>query len=183
MKFNKIKLKYIAKLNPPKSEINIIYDDKKDVSFLPMDKILGPNELDLSINKNIEEVYSGYTYFKENDIILAKVTPCFENGNIAIAKNLTNGVGFGTTELHVIRVNQNLYDNKFIYYCLQTEEFKSEAVSNMYGVGGLKRVPIEFLKEYKFLVPELEIQNKISRYLDCKINQINNLIKSKKRLI
>ncbi|MFF3102999.1 restriction endonuclease subunit S [Viridibacillus arvi] len=183
MSFNEVKLKYIAHLNPSKSEINLSEIKEQVVSFLPMDKIISQNNLDLSLNKPIEEVYTGYTYFRENDIVLAKVTPCFENGNLAVAKGLTNKVGFGTTELHVLRVNEKFYDTEYIYYCLQLEDFKTEAVANMYGVGGLKRIPTEFLSEYKFLVPDLKKQISIRKYLNLKLKELSNLIKSKTKLI
>lgn len=183
MSYKEVKLKYIATLNPSKSELNLAAFQDKTVSFLPMDKIISPNNLDLSLEKTIEEVYSGYTYFRENDIVLAKVTPCFENGNIAIAKELKNGIGFGTTELHVLRVNEQLYDKEYIYYCLQIEDFKSEAVANMYGVGGLKRIPTEFLSEYKFLVPDLKTQVAIRKYLNLKLIEISSLIENKNKLI
>lgn len=183
MKFNEVKLKYIAHLNPSKSEIDLDENKEQVVSFLPMDKIISSNYLDLSLNKTIEEVYSGYTYFRENDIVLAKVTPCFENGNLAIARGLTNEIGFGTTELHVLRVNEKFFDTEYIYYCLQLEDFKSEAVANMYGVGGLKRIPTEFLSEYKFLVPDLDTQIRIRKYLNLKLNEISSLIGNKTKLI
>lgn len=183
MSFKEVKLKYIATLNPSKSELNLAAFKNKAVSFLPMDKIISPNNLDLSLEKTVEEVYSGYTYFRENDIVLAKVTPCFENGNIAVAKELKNGIGFGTTELHVIRVDEQLYDKEYIYYCLQLENFKAEAVANMYGVGGLKRIPTEFLSEYKFLVPDLKTQVAIRKYLNLKLTEISSLIENKNKLI
>lgn len=183
MSFKEVKLKYIATLNPSKSELNLAAFKNKTVSFLPMDKIISPNNLDLSLEKTVEEVYSGYTYFRENDIVLAKVTPCFENGNIAVAKELKNGIGFGTTELHVLRVDEQFYDKEYIYYCLQLENFKAKAVANMYGVGGLKRIPTEFLSEYKFLVPDLKTQVAIRKYLNLKLTEISSLIENKNKLI
>lgn len=183
MNFRDVKIKYIAKLNPSKSELNLRELKGQPVSFLPMDKIIGPNKLDLSLNKLIEDVYSGYTYFKENDIVLAKVTPCFENGNLAVARGLTNKIGFGTTELHVLRVNDKKFDTEYIYYCLQLDNFKSEAVANMYGVGGLKRIPTEFLREYKFFIPDLKTQKKISKYLTTKLEEVSKLIESKLKMI
>lgn len=179
--FESIKLKYIAKLNPSKSEINNLEDI--EVSFLPMEKIIGPNKIDLSIVKNLEVVYSGYTYFKNGDIVLAKVTPCFENGNIAVVEGLKNEIGFGTTELHVLRVDQKHFNTKYVYYCLQSEDFKTEAVANMYGVGGLKRIPTEFLSEFKFLVPAKHLQDKIVNYLDSKLFKLDKIIENKIKLL
>lgn len=162
------RLKDTCTINPNKSEIRA---DNIEVTFLPMEKIISTGVIDTTTTKNITEVYSGYTYFREEDLIIAKVTPCFENGNIAIAKGLCNGIGFGTTELHVLRVKEG-FDNKFIFYVLQSNRFKLEGIAAMYGVGGLKRIPTDFIKNFKFAVPDINEQQMISRYLDKKTAQI-----------
>ncbi|WP_368650216.1 restriction endonuclease subunit S [Bacillus inaquosorum] len=180
-KWSDVKLKYIAEINPSKSELLKI--DDTEVTFIPMENILAPGNVDLSIKKSLADVYNGYTYFKEDDIIVAKVTPCFENGNIAIMEGLSNGIGFGTTELYVVRINKNKYNNKFFYYALQSDEFKKEAISNMYGVGGLKRIPLEFIRNYKFKVPQIQVQNKVVEFLSNKTESIMHLINHKERLI
>jgi len=107
------KLKYVMDFEPPKSEVV-----KKDIecTFLPIEKLKN-GSLNTDTTKIIEEVYSGYSYFKENDIVMAKVTPCFENGNIAIAKGLTNGIGFGTSEIFTIRATK--INPRFLFYRLQ----------------------------------------------------------------
>ncbi|HDX9578404.1 TPA: restriction endonuclease subunit S [Bacillus pseudomycoides] len=166
------RLKNAVFLNPNKSEVNLNLNQK--VTFLPMENILEPGKIDISLEKELCEVYSGYTYFRNEDIVMAKVTPCFENGNIATVDNLVNRIGFGTTELHVLRVRKGHF-NKFYYYLAQSEPFKQEGVSTMYGVGGLKRIPTEFVSNYKFAVPPLEEQIEIANYLDFKCNQISNL--------
>ncbi|MDA2412454.1 restriction endonuclease [Bacillus cereus] len=180
-KWSDIKLKYVAEINPSKSEISTI--DDTEVTFLPMENILAPGNVDLSLKKLLKDVYNGYTYFKENDLIVAKVTPCFENGNIAIVQGLSNEIGFGTTELYVVRVDKEKYNNKFFYYALQSDDFKKKAVSNMYGVGGLKRIPLEFMRNYKFKVPQIQVQNKVVEFLDHKIESIQHLICDKERFI
>lgn len=158
-------------LNPSKNEVSDVRD--REVTFLPMENILAPNKVDISIKKKIEEVYNGYTYFKEEDLVLAKVTPCFENGNIAVMQNIENGIGFGTTELHVLRSKkqQNIY---FYFYLAQSAPFKQQGVSTMYGVGGLKRIPNEFILNYKFGMPPLKEQNEIADFLNLKCKEIEN---------
>ena len=165
------RLKYALILNPSKNEVSSI--ENINVTFLPMENILAPNEVDISIKKKIEEVYNGYTYFKNNDLVLAKVTPCFENGNIAVMENMENGIGFGTTELHVLRprTKQNI---SFYYYLAQSGPFKQQGVSTMYGVGGLKRIPNEFVLNYEFGMPPLAEQNEIVDFLNCKCREIQN---------
>lgn len=167
-------LKYTIQINPSKSEIDLNSNQK--VTFLPMENILEPGRVDLSLEKDLAEVSSGYTYFKNQDIVLAKVTPCFENGNIAIVDNLLNGIGFGTTELHVLRVKKGHY-NRFYFYLVQSERFKQEGVSTMYGVGGLKRIPTEFVSNYKFAAPPLVEQVEIANYLDVQCARISDLLR------
>ena len=94
--------------------------------------------------RKFSEYVSSYNIFENGDILLAKVTPCFENGNIALVNNLTNGIGFGTSEIFVIRsLEANV---KFIFYYLQGEHFRQRAIATMTGVGGLKRVSPTFMK-------------------------------------
>ncbi|WP_444979297.1 hypothetical protein, partial [Aeromonas caviae] len=85
-------------------------------TFLPMEK-LRTNAVTLDETRPIHEVYGGYSYFSDGDILIAKVTPCFENGNIAVANGLVNGIGFGSTEINVLRVNGKGH-NRFLYYRL-----------------------------------------------------------------
>lgn len=99
-----IPLKFLVNLNPKKSELDEIYRDKV-CSFVPMEK-LKRDSICLDEEKKVSEVFDGYTYFLNEDILLAKVTPCFENKNIAIAKNLVNGMGFGSTEIYVLHREQ-----------------------------------------------------------------------------
>ncbi|MCC0769942.1 restriction endonuclease subunit S [Bacillus pacificus] len=167
-----MRLKNAILLNPNKSEVDL--NSNRKVTFVPMENIIEPGKIDVSLEKELSDVYSGYTYFKDEDIVMAKVTPCFENGNIAIANNLVNEVGFGTTELHVLRAREKQC-NKFYYYLVQSEPFKQEGISMMYGVGGLKRIPTDFVSNYKFAAPPLDEQIEIANYLDSKCIQISNL--------
>lgn len=170
------KIKHCVIFNPCYSE-NL----KKDtlVSFAPMDCLTNCN---LNCKEStIEKISSGYTYFAEEDIIMAKVTPCFENGNIAIAKNLLNRIGFGTSELYVFRAKN--INNKFLLYFLQNRIFKDMAISTMYGTGGLKRVSSNFVKNYKFGFPRKNEQQNIADYLDKKCSEIDIVISEKEQLI
>lgn len=175
------RLKYLARINPNKSEIRQTLPNA-EVTFVPMEKIISTGVIDYSLTNTIENLIGGYTYFKDQDIIIAKVTPCFENGNIAIAEGLLNGIGFGTTELHVIRCKSDV-SNRFLFYCFQSDEFKRKGVSEMYGVAGLKRIPTDFVLNYRIQLPKIIEQNQIAKFLDKKTSEIDSLIADKEKLI
>ena len=102
------RLKYCCdKINPTKKEIRTL-PLSTEVSFLPMENIDTKGNFDLSINKPLSEVIDGFTYFKDLDILLAKITPCFENRKGCLVSGLKNSVGFGTTEFHVLRANKSI---------------------------------------------------------------------------
>ena len=148
------------------------------VSFLPMECVK-QGFLVIEKEAELQDVKNGYTYFRENDIIMAKVTPCFENGNIAIAKGLLNNVGFGSSELYVFRPHK--ISVPFLFYFLQNTIFKNQAQSVMYGTGGLKRVPSEFIKNYQFACPPQSEQQAIAEYLDNKCSKIDTIIQDKQQ--
>lgn len=166
------KLKYLAKLSPSKSEITCNHEES--CSFIPMEK-LKLNTLILDEIKQIKNVYSAYTYFRDEDLLIAKVTPCFENKNFAIAKNLVNSIGFGSSEIYVLRAYNNLF-NKFLFYRLQEQNFMEIAISKMSGTGGLKRVPSEFINNFQLALPPLCEQQKIADYLDTQTAKIGQAI-------
>ena len=164
-------------LNPSKSELSGL-DDDIDVSFVPMtcvDPELGKIK-NFGIRK-LFEVRKGYTYFKEGDVLFAKITPCMENGNVAIAQNITNGIGFGTTEFHVVRVLEKVLP-KWVYYLFRTKGFRDIAKGNMTGTAGQRRVPKSFLEQYEIPLPLLPEQRRIVTYLDslqAKVDELKGL--------
>lgn len=156
------RIKYIAELTPKKSEV--LNTDQRLCTFVPMEKLkLG--SLIKDEEKPISEVIGGYTYFKDGDLLLAKVTPCFENKNMVVASGLKNGIGFGSSEIYVLRTN-NRISNQFLYYRLQEEQFMELGTGAMTGAGGLKRVPSDYLNNFIFALPPLEEQFIIGEYLD-----------------
>lgn len=178
--WNVIPLKHLVALTPKKSGIN-----KKRMSehcsFIPMEK-LKLNSLKLDETKLISEVYDGYTYFENEDVLIAKVTPCFENKNMAVAKNLINGIGFGSSEIYVLRTNLKL-NNQFLFYRLQEDSFMEIATAAMSGAGGLKRVPAEVINTFLAAFPSYEEQQKIANFLDHETAKINTLIAKQEKLI
>ena len=124
---------------------------------------------------------SSYNAFADGDIVLAKVTPCFENGNIAIVKELVGGKGFGSSELFVIRATGA--DRKFLFYYFQSSSFKQDGESSMTGAGGLKRVSPDVLRQHHVPFPGQDIQFLIANYLDRETARIDGLIAEKKRML
>ncbi|OBU28321.1 restriction endonuclease subunit S [Photobacterium kishitanii] len=175
-----VPLKYIAELTPKKSELEeSIMSDK--CTFLPMEK-LKLNSITLDETRTVKDVYDGYTYFRNGDVLIAKVTPCFENKNMAIAADLTNGIGFGSSEIYVLRPNDSI-NNRFLYYRLQEDNFMAVATGAMTGAGGLKRVPSETVNNFTIAIPTTNEQNQIAAFLDHETAKIDTLIGKQQQLI
>ncbi|GAF53263.1 restriction endonuclease subunit S [Psychrobacter sp. JCM 18900] len=175
-----VPIKHLAILNPKKSTLSqdLMSDE---CSFVPMEK-LKFNSLVLDEKKVIKDVYDGYTYFENEDILVAKVTPCFENNNTTIAKDLINGVGFGSSEIFVLRVNDKV-NNRYLFYRLLETIFISVATAAMTGAGGLRRVPAETINTYPIAVPDINEQTQIANFLDHETAQIDTLIEKQQILI
>ena len=171
------KLKHCAELSP-KCDFSKLSDDSI-IEYLPMEYV--KNGSFVSNTAKYAEVSSSLTPFEEGDIIFAKVTPCFENGNTAILKNISSGVGFGSSELFVVRP-QNI-DTVFLFYWLQNKGFVNAACSTMTGTGGLKRVSPTFVRNSCLVVPPLPEQQAISAHLDKQCAHIDNIIEKTKASI
>lgn len=169
----------IAFINPSKPKL----EDDDMVSFLGMAGVSESAKIISLETKNYCEVSKGFTPFVENDILVAKITPCFENGKGAFAKNLENGVGFGSTEFHVIR-SENLIDQGFLYYHTRSTRFRKTGEVNMTGTAGQKRVPTGFIESYAVQYPQnSDERSKIVDILstwDKAIELKENLIAEKK---
>ncbi|HCI6877815.1 putative restriction endonuclease S subunit [Klebsiella quasipneumoniae] len=157
------KIKYIALLTPKKSSVNFKNND--ECTFIPMEK-LKRNSLVTDESKLIRDVINGYTYFEDDDLLLAKVTPCFENKNIAVARGLVNNIGFGSTEIYVLRPTEKIRVN-YLLYRLQEDNFIRTATGAMTGAGGLKRVPSDFLLNYPIAIPPKPEMDAIVAYINA----------------
>lgn len=150
--FNKnieyIKLSEIA-INPSKDEIYNL-DENTQVTFLSMQN-LGKGFINKQEKVIIKDFIEGYTYFAENDILIAKITPCMEHGKCAIARKLYNGIGFGSTEFNVFRIKDKRFSKEYIFSFLNRENIRQIAADNMVGTSGRQRVSREFYKN--LLVP------------------------------
>jgi type I restriction enzyme S subunit len=121
-----------------------------------------------------EQVKSGYTYFEENDVLFAKITPCMENGKAAIARGLLGGIGFGSTEFHVLRPHASVVP-EWIWLFVRQERFREDAKKSFRGGVGQQRVPQEFLEQYLIPLPPLEEQRRIVAHLQAVQEKINAL--------
>ena len=171
------KIKYVADFEPFCDFSNISKEDK--ISYVPMECIK-QGYFQPKIAK-YGELPNSLTRFQDNDIAMAKVTPCFENGNIAIMSNLKSKVGLGSSELFVFRAKKVI--TKYLFYWLQNKDFIEIACSTMTGVGGLKRVSSYFCKNCKMHIPSIEEQNRIADYLDKKCSKIDEIISKQQTVI
>lgn len=150
----------VAQVNPKKSEVRDLSEDTP-VSFVPM-AVLHENRESFTPTevKQLGEVVGSYTYFRDGDVLIAKVTPCFENGKAGIATGLTSGIGFGSSELYVVRAGEQTVP-RWLYHWLTTPDFRARATAKMTGTGGLQRVPRSVVEEEAIPLPPLEIQQAV----------------------
>lgn len=171
------RLKYISYLDPKCAIIHIT--DEDEVTFAPMECIRNDRRIARVAPKSNDN--GTYSSFMNGDIAIAKVTPCFENGNICVMENLVNGYAFGSSELFAIRPHSII--TRFLFYYMQSCCFVDGGVSTMTGVGGLKRVSSYYMKNAYIPIPPTHEQNSIAKYLDNKCSQIEKLIIEKEVLI
>ena len=172
-----VRLGDICELNPRKSEVKYF---EGDVSFVPM-AMISETDMYFSVQeqKPLKEVYTGYTYFRNDDVLLAKVTPCFENGKSGLAKNLENGIGFGSREFFVLRANSDRVLPEYIYYIINSNRFIIEGTPQMTGTGGLQRLTKDFVLNYPVSLPPLDVQRRIVSQTEEEIA----IVEENKRLI
>ena len=157
--YAKVPLGEICTINPRAKKSG--YSDEMAVSFVPMaavDERVGA--ITVREERPLAEVYRGYTSFEDGDILFAKITPCMENGKAALARNLTNGVGRGSTEFYVLRPGDRL-SAEYIYHFVRQPRFRAEAKRNFTGTAGQQRVPKPFMENALIPLPSLDEQRRI----------------------
>ena len=169
-----IRLKYLTNVNPslPRDRVPRPEDV---VSFLPMERIGENGELDLSEVRPAKEISQGYTAMLDGDVVVAKITPCFENGKGALCLGLQGGVGFGTTELIVLRAMKKTAP-RFLYWLTRSQEFRKWGEAEMIGSAGQKRVTEEFVSNFRSAELSTTHQNQIAAYLDEQTTKIDRLM-------
>lgn len=173
-----IKIEDVADINPKKNKIEL--KSTTPVSFLPMEDV-GTFEIEVlpKQEKIFSNINKGYTYFSEGDLLIAKIAPCFENGKMSITRHLKNGIGFGSTEFIVVRVNSELTTVKWVYYCLRNLNFIVDGIKIMTGSVGHQRISADFVRYYKIPIPSINIQQKIIERIEFE----RNIIEQNKKLV
>ena len=156
-----------VEFNPKKSEVKDMQD--VEVSFVPMECVGVDGSFNIRENGPVSNYYKGYTYFRDGDVLLAKITPCFENGKAAIAEGCKNGIGFGTTEFHVARPKAGVSNSYWIKYMLKNDSVHELATINMTGSAGQKRIQTPFFDKLTIYCPPIELQNQFADF----VNQVN----------
>lgn len=151
----------VCEINPKKSELSGVSSDTV-VSFVPMQDMVEHNISFMPTEQRLlgDVMKGAYTYFRDGDVLLAKVTPCFENGKAGVAKGLVNSTGFGSSEYYVLRASDKILP-ELLYYFVSSPRFKEYAIPAMTGTGGLQRVPKGTLADFKIPLPPLAVQQEI----------------------
>ncbi|GAJ30054.1 restriction endonuclease subunit S [Acidomonas methanolica] len=178
------RLRFVTRLNPSKTEAGELAG-YGNVTFAPMDALAdGLGGLDTSLERPADELADGsYSYFAEGDLLLAKVTPCFENGKKALVTRLPNRIGFATSEVHVIRPDRRKVDPDYLRYLLSSETFRAAGIASMTGAGGLRRISDNAIKDFQLPVVNLATQKAIAAFLDRKTTRIDKLIAKRERQV
>ncbi len=159
-----VKMGEVVQINPKKKKLEDV-PGEQICTFIPMPAVSDKTgEIEQPEEREYSKVKKGYTFFEEKDVLFAKITPCMENGKAAIAKNLKNGFGFGSTEFHVLRTSECINET-YIHYFVRSKKFRLEAKREMTGAVGQQRVPKEFLINYPLPLPPKEEQDVIVRTL------------------
>ena len=160
-KYPLVKLASVCDLNTSKTEIHDTPDDLL-VSFIDMASVSSEGFIERKVDRPYGEVCNGgYTYFAEGDFIIAKITPCMENGKCAIAEGLTNGIGFGSSEFHTFRCHASEILTKFLFLLLNQTTVRKAAEDAMTGASGHRRVPAAFYEEMLIPVPPIPVQQQV----------------------
>lgn len=172
-----VKLGEVCTFKPSKGLAKVALSEENEVSFGPMEQLnVSSKWFEPQPVKRLKEVYSGYVYFAENDLIYAKITPCFENGKMGIARNLKNGVGFGSSEFVPIRCSNAILP-EYLYYFLLQPSFIHEGSKIMTGTSGHRRLPNEFTENLEIYLPTIDEQQRIVKILDATFEKIDDAAK------
>lgn len=177
------KISNICEINPPKE---ILLADNEEISFLPMAAISVEGDIDLSATIQVDKV-KNYSVFRNGDVLFAKITPCMENGKGAIASNLKNGYGAGSTEFIVLRPNTVLLSAEWLYLFLSQKSFRLTCQQHMTGSAGQKRTTPKYLSTCVIPVPPLAEQQRIVTRIEELFSKLDKAVETlqtiKKQLV
>lgn len=165
-------LPQVCTINPRKPDFGALGMDA-EVTFVPMPAVdAGSGAITKPVLRRLADVRKGFTSFRDDDVIVAKITPCMENGKAAIARGLANGLGFGSTEFHVLRTNGAVLP-EYVYHFVRRESFRANAAAEMTGSVGQKRVPASFLEQTEIPLPPLAEQQRIVAKAEALLGRVN----------
>lgn len=159
-----VQLAEVAQINPKGPARGALHADEV-CDFVPMAGVHEDGTMEVLEKRPYHKVAKGYTSFRSGDVLLAKITPCFENGKISLARTSTE-YAFGSTEFHVIRPMNGDLDSRYLYYFLRQGRIRADGENQMTGSAGQKRVPRSFLDQLKIPLPDIEEQRRIAAILD-----------------
>lgn len=176
-----VRLGDVSQINPRFDKSSLA--DDVPVSFVQMASVgAADGKINVSIVRAFAEVKKGsYTPFKDGDVLFAKVTPCMENGKMAVARGLMNGVGFGSSEFHVLRPSDQV-DAKYLYYFVSSQSFRKEAAGHMTGAVGLRRVPAAFLADAQLPLVSLDEQSRIVAEIEKQFSRLDEAVANLQRV-
>lgn len=170
------RLSEICEINPRVDKS--AFDPDTVVSFVAMPAVEAETgKIDVSETRTFSQVKQGYTPFKKDDVLFAKITPCMENGKMAIVPEMVGEYGFGSTEFHVLRPAQGV-DPKYIYLAVSNQGFRYHAEHNMTGAVGQKRVPASVLEEHELGLPPSNEQRRIVEKIEAMFDEIDKGVES-----
>jgi type I restriction enzyme S subunit len=167
-----IRLGSLVQVNPR----NNLPDDT-DVGFIPMPLLKeGFNNQHTFETRKWSEVKNGFTHFANGDVVIAKITPCFQNRKSAVIADLPNGYGAGTTELHVLRDNTHLLYMPYLLLLCKTHDFITTGMKNFTGTAGQQRVGKDFISNYLVPLPPVHEQKRIVETAWAIISEASRLV-------
>ena len=163
------RMKYVSYINPTQKNYVFSRNLYDQVTFIPMESVSSGGDVVYSNTIKLSKALNGYTYFEKDDVILAKITPCFENGKGAILSKMKTDYAFGSTEFNVFRANESIL-SEYLYFLTANSHFRHIGENNMKGSAGQKRISTEFCANFKYGIPPLTEQQEIIDYLEQKLN-------------
>ncbi|WP_162148583.1 restriction endonuclease subunit S [Desulfuromonas sp. TF] len=175
-----MKIEEIAEVNPRLDKKDI--PDDLLVSFVPMPAVgAGDGSIDVLAVKPFSEVKKGFTSFQQGDVLFAKITPCMENGKMAVVPEVKNGYGFGSTEFHVLRPKPGV-NARYLYFYVSSNKFRGDAEHQMTGAVGQKRVPTQFLRDATIPLAPLNEQTRIVAEIEKQFSRLDEAVANLKRV-
>lgn len=173
------RLKHFIQINPSKSEIPIAVNSKH-VSFLPMERVSVDGHISKTETIQVGLARNGFTYMRDGDVIVAKITPCFENGKGALCTGLEGGIAFGSTEFHVLRPRRNI-SGGYLYFLTRDPVLRQLGAESMQGSAGQQRVPKDFFANIQVALPSLSEQKRILEEINATLDKLKLGISSTER--